>query len=99
MYQAENAIKIVIGAGALFLASVFNMLVLSTLWGWYITPEFNVAVPKLYILYGLVLTASFFTHSNMNDLKNTTFSDQLFTALLKGLVLLTLGWMCQAMFA
>ena len=40
-----------------FLTALFYSFIFSLMWVWYITPVFGVAVPKLYMLYGLLITS------------------------------------------
>jgi len=41
--------------------------VIGKLWGWFITPQFGLAAPKLWMLYGLVLTFRMFESSTRPD--------------------------------
>jgi len=94
----EILVAIVLGALVLFLVALFNTFVLSQLWVWYITPAFNIQCPKLYVLYGLVLTVGFFS-SGMTKTENKSIPDQISASLSKGIVILLFGWAVQAIFA
>lgn len=79
----------------IFGTALFNTWVLSHLWGWFVTPIFGFAVPKLYLLYGLILTIAFFQH--IEPTKNKTTA--VFESIIKGFVILGFGWTVQALFA
>lgn len=81
---------------ALFLTALFNMFVLSKMWVWYITPAFNIPCPQLYIMFGLIVTASFFIR---RDGLEKSFSDVISDGLSRGLSVLVIGWAVQAIFA
>ena len=85
-------------AGALILVtvSVFNMWVLAMMWVWYITPTFNIAVPALHIIYGLVLIVTFV--SGRESAKDKSYTDLIIVGLSHGIVVLALGWFVHVIF-
>lgn len=95
--EVVGSIVLFVGTMAiLFGTAAFNAWVLSHLWVWYITPIFGFMVPKLYLLYGLILTAAWFQRAESTG-KST--SDTVIESLVKGFVILGFGWVVQAMFA
>jgi len=76
--------------------ALFNTWVFSKMWGWYLLPAFHLAVPKLYVLYGLMLTTVMFTAHNQ---QKREISDALIQSFSVGLVVLLFGWVVQAIFA
>jgi len=79
-----------------FAIAAFNAWVFSKMWGWYLVPAFHVAVPKLYVLYGIMLTSTLFT-GHLTQKKEV--SDALIQSFAVGLVILLFGWAVQAIFA
>lgn len=94
--------KLFAGAGyiaLILLITLFNTWVLSELWGWYITPVFAIAVPKLYLLYGLVLFAALMTNSAGKSNETLSYSNIAARGVAKGISCLVIGWAVQAAFA
>jgi len=89
---------LIIVGGIIFLTALFNMFVLSKLWVWFVTPAFGVPCPRLYILYGLVLTIAFFSNSTKRG-EEQSYGDVIAGSLAKGIAILLVGWAVQAMFA
>lgn len=98
MSEAVGGLVLFVGTmSILFGTAAFNAWVLSHLWVWYITPIFGYVVPKLYLLYGLILTAAWFQRAEPKEGKST--AETVIESLVKGLVILGFGWAVQAMFA
>ncbi len=88
-------IAALISLGVMFLISLFSLCVLSSLWTWYITPVFHIAVPELHYLYGLSLIVAYFSSSSA---KGKSVSDLLAESLTKSIVILSLGWLVHVIF-
>ena len=80
-----------------FLLAIFNTMVLSYLWDWYIVVAFNVPTPKFYVLYGLMLITSFIWRKKTNPEKKLSYT--IMESFTTGLVFLGIGWAVQAVFA
>lgn len=81
-----------------FAVAFFNAWVFSKMWGWYLVPAFHLAVPKLYVLYGLLITSMLFT-GYLHKETETEISNSLIQSFGVGLTVLFLGWAAQAIFA
>lgn len=95
----ENFIKFIGIFVFSLLISFFNAWVLSKMWGWFVSQAFGFAVPKLYVLYGLMVTLVLFSNTNAVKDKEKEISTILIERFSTGVVVLILGWVTQAMFA
>lgn len=88
---------ITIAAALASVAAFTNAYVFSYLWAWFITPVFGVAVPALYILFGLMLTIVFLGGSH--SLQGKSQFEYVIRIVKRGAVVLAIGWLAQAIFA
>lgn len=73
---------------------VFNCFILSTLWGWFITPDFGLKVPSYPVLYGLMLIIAFVGPTSNEE----SYKKAIFTGLAKSIIILSFGWIVHAIF-
>lgn len=84
------------GLIAAFLMAIMNAAIFSKLWIWFITPAFAVKVPTYPILYGLIICASFLTHSSKSS--DRPMIDVIIEGLTKSFAIFVIAWLVQAIF-
>lgn len=56
---------------------IFNAYALTLLWGWFITPTFNVAVPSVAMAAGITLFKGSLFYSRNSDIKAKTVNEMI----------------------
>jgi hypothetical protein len=89
-----------IGGIVLVLAAMlFNTWIVSCLWGWYLTPVFQLAVPKLYLIFGIVLIVKHLSGYIPREDKDEKIVLAIVGAFVRGGGVLFIGWTVQAIWA
>ena len=76
--------------------SIFRAFVISKMWGWFVTPVFEIKVPDLYLIIGLELIVNLLKYNNTSDKSLAVITVDSIT---KSSIILFLGWIIWALFA
>ncbi len=81
--------------GLMIYWAIAGAIVLSALWGWFITPLFGIPVPPLPMVAGLSMVAKFLTHSQQSTYQDhkTNWESDLVMGLVAPWLTLFVGWL------
>lgn len=82
---------IIAAIAVIFLASVVNAFVISTLWGWYIVPHFNAQPLPLAIAFGIGLLTNYLIHHSYREQQGTS-NQRLAYSIMLPISVLLFGW-------